>query len=175
MSGTIRTPVPVNEPVFDYAPGSTARSELKDKLAELSNAEIEIPVIVGGEEIRTGETVDIHAPHDRSLKLGHYHRAGRAEVEKAIASAVEARHAWSTLPWEDRAAVFLKAAELLSTSWRSTLNASTMLGQSKNAFQAEIDAACELIDFYRFNVHFAEQIFDHSADPCILQYFHSAV
>ncbi|NNF27332.1 MAG: L-glutamate gamma-semialdehyde dehydrogenase, partial [Gemmatimonadetes bacterium] len=126
----------------------------------LASSEIEVPVIIGGKEIRTGDTEDIRAPHDHSLKLGTWHKAGEDEVRKAIESTLEAREEWARRPWADRAAIFLKAAELLSTTWRSTLNAATMLGQSKNPFQAEIDAACELIDFWRFNAYFAEQIFD---------------
>lgn len=164
MSRVIRTPVPVNEPVFSYAPGSPEKQELKAALAELSSQEVDIPVIIGGKEIRTGATREIRAPHDHGLKLGQWHQAGRDEVEKAIESSVEARRDWAALPWQDRAAVFLRAAELLSTTWRQRLNAVTMLGQSKNPFQAEIDAACELIDFYRFNVHFAEGIFEQQPE-----------
>ena len=160
MSGTIRTPLPVNEPVLSYAPGSPEKAELKAKLEELSTTQLDIPVIIGGEEIRTGDTDTLHAPHDHGLELGVCHRAGEAEVRRAIENTVEAQREWASWRWEDRAAVFLRAAHLLATTWRQTLNASTMLGQSKNPFQAEIDAACELIDFYRFNVHFAEQIFD---------------
>ncbi|MGI9627350.1 MAG: L-glutamate gamma-semialdehyde dehydrogenase [Longimicrobiales bacterium] len=160
MSGTIRTPAPVNEPIFSYAPGTPERTELKAKLAELAGSTVDIPVIIGGEEIRTGRTAEINVPHDNSLKLGQWHSAGPSEVEKAIANTVDAQKDWAARSWDDRAAVFIKAAELLSTTWRSTLNACTMLGQSKNPFQAEIDAACELIDFFRYNVHFADGIFD---------------
>ncbi|MDH3224491.1 MAG: L-glutamate gamma-semialdehyde dehydrogenase [Gemmatimonadota bacterium] len=160
MSSTTRVPFPSNEPVFDYAPGSPEKAALKAKLDELASSQIEVPVIIGGEEIRTGVTEEIRAPHDHGLKLGTWHKAGEAEVRRAIESTLEAQKDWARRPWQDRAAIFLKAAELLSTTWRATLNAATMLGQSKNPFQAEVDAACELIDFYRFNAHFAEQIFD---------------
>jgi 1-pyrroline-5-carboxylate dehydrogenase len=159
MSARIRVPAPVNEPVFSYAPGTPERDELKAALSRLSGQDADIPVIIGGEEIRTGTTHALHAPHDHGLRLGVWHAAGAEEARRAIANTLEARREWASWPWEDRAAVFLKAAELLSTTWRSTLNAATMLGQSKTAFQSEIDAACETIDFYRFGAHFAEQIF----------------
>ena len=161
MSGTIRVPAAVNEPIFSYAPGTPERAELKSTLRSMADQDADIPVIIGGEEIRTGETHPIHAPHDHGLRLGVWHGGGAEEANRAIANTLEARREWASWPWEDRAAVFLKAAELLSTTWRSTLNAATMLGQSKTAFQAEIDAACEVIDFFRFGAHFAEQIFDH--------------
>ena len=160
MSSTVRVPFPTNEPVFEYGPGSAEKAALKAKLDELASTEIDVPIIIGGEEIRTGETEEIRAPHDHSLKLGTWHKAGEADVRRAIESTLEARADWARRPWTDRAAVFLKAAELLATTWRPVLNGATMLGQSKNPFQAEIDAACELIDFWRFNAHFAEQIFD---------------
>ena len=160
MSGTIRVPPPVNEPVLSYAPGTPERAELKAALRTICDQDADIPVIIGGEEIRTGKTHPLLAPHDRGLRLGVWHEAGAEEAGRAIANTLEARREWASWPWEDRAAVFLKAAELLSTSWRATLNAATMLGQSKTAFQAEIDAACETIDFFRFGAHFAEQIFD---------------
>ena len=161
MSGTIRVPAPVNEPILSYAPGTPERTELKAALRSIAGQEADIPVIIGGEEIRTGRTHAIHAPHDHGLRLGQWHAAGAAEAGRAIANTVEARREWASWRWEDRAAVFLKAAELLAEPWRSTLNAATMLGQSKNAFQAEIDAACEIVDFFRFGAHFAERIFDH--------------
>ena len=159
MSARIRVPAPVNEPVLSYAPGTPERAELKAALSRLSGQDADIPIIIGGEEIRTGKTHAIHAPHDHGLRLGVWHEAGAEEARRAIANTLEARREWASWRWEDRAAVFLKAAELLSTTWRSTLNAATMLGQSKTAFQSEIDAACETIDFYRFGAHFAEQIF----------------
>ena len=159
MSARSRVPAPVNEPVFSYAPGTPERDELKAALSRLSGQDADIPVIIGGEEIRTGTTHAIHAPHDHGLRLGVWHEAGADEARRAIANTLEARREWASWPWEDRAAVFLKAAELVSTTWRSTLNAATMLGQSKTAYQSEIDAACEIVDFYRFGAHFAEQIF----------------
>jgi len=161
MSGTIRVPPAVNEPVLSYAPGTPERAELKRALRAISDQDADIPVIIGGEEIRTGKTHPLLAPHDHGLRLGVWHEAGADEAGRAIANTLEARREWASWRWEDRAAVFLKAAELLSTSWRSTLNAATMIGQSKTAFQAEIDAACETIDFFRFGAHFAEGIFDH--------------
>lgn len=161
MSGTIRIPAAVNEPVLSYAPGTPERADLKAALRSISNQDADIPVIIGGEEIRTGKTHPLLAPHDHGLRLGVWHEAGADEARRAIANTLEARREWASWPWEDRAAVFLKAAELLSTSWRATLNAATMIGQSKTAFQAEIDAACETIDFFRFGAHFAEGIFDH--------------
>ena len=160
MSGTIRVPAPVNEPVLSYAPGTAERAELKAGLRQLSGQEADIPVIIGGEEIRTGKTHAIHAPHDHGLRLGVWHAGGAAEARRAIANTLDARREWASWRWEDRAAVFLKAAELVATTWRSTLNAATMLGQSKNAYQSEIDAACEIADFYRFGAHFAEHIYD---------------
>ncbi len=161
MSGTIRLPPAVNEPVLSYAPGTPERAELKAALRSISDQDADIPVIIGGEEIRTGRTHPLPAPHDHGLRLGVWHEAGAEEAGRAIANTIEARREWASWRWEDRAAVFLKAAELLSTSWRATLNAATMIGQSKTAFQAEIDSACETIDFFRFGAHFAEGIFDH--------------
>jgi len=161
MSGTIRVPAPVNEPILSYAPGTSERAELKAALQSIAGQEADIPVIIGGEEIRTGKTHTLRAPHDHGLRLGVWHAGGAEEARRAIANTVEARREWASWRWEDRAAVFLKAAELLAEPWRSTLNAATMLGQSKNAFQAEIDSACEIVDFFRFGAHFAELIFDH--------------
>jgi 1-pyrroline-5-carboxylate dehydrogenase len=153
-----KLPVPLNEPILNYAPGSPEKSDLKNKLAELQSKEIEIPLIIGGEEIRSGKTADILVPHNLSKKLGVYHKAGEKEVNMAIKSALEARKTWAEMPWEHRASIFHKAAELLSGPWRSTINAATMLGQSKTAYQAEIDSACELIDFWRFNTHYMTQL-----------------
>ena len=161
MSGTIRVPAPTNEPVRSYAPGTAPRSALKTKLTQLSTQETDIPAIIGGKEVRTGKTHSVYAPHDHGLRLGIWHEAGAAQAKQAIDDTRDARREWASWPWEDRAAVFLKAAELLAGPWRPVLNAATMLGQSKTAFQAEIDAACELVDFYRWGAHFAEQIFDH--------------
>jgi 1-pyrroline-5-carboxylate dehydrogenase len=149
----------VNEPVRDYAPGSPERASLKRHLDALAEDHIEVPLIVGGREVQTGRTASMTMPHAHASELGVFHKAGADEVAQAIAAAEEARPTWSAMPWEERAAVFLRAAELLAGPWRDRVNASTMLGQSKTAHQAEIDAACELIDFWRYNVHFAERIF----------------
>ncbi len=153
-----KLPVPINEPILNYAPGSPEKAELKSKLKELQSKEIEIPLIIGGEEVKTGKTAGIRVPHNLSKKLGIYHKAGEKEVKMAIEAALEARKTWSEMPWEHRASIFHKAAELLSGPWRATINAATMLGQSKTAYQAEIDSACELIDFWRFNTYYMTQI-----------------
>ena len=161
MSGTIRVPPPTNEPVHSYAPGTPERTALKAALKQVGSERPDIPVIVGGKEIRTGRTHPIHSPHDHGLCLGVWHAAGAEEARQAIANTLEARREWASWPWEDRVAVFLRAAEMLRTTWRPRVNASTILGQSKTAFQSEIDAACEVIDFFRYGAFFAEQIFDH--------------
>lgn len=153
------TPPPENEPVRSYAPGSPERASLRKRLQQLKHEQPEIPAFIGGREVRTGETITLHPPHEHAHTLGTAHLCGGQEVQAAIDSALEARRAWAHMDWTDRAAIFLKAADLLAGSWRDTLNAATMLGQSKNPYQAEIDAACEMIDFLRFNVHFMEQIY----------------
>ena len=160
MSGAIRVPNPVNEPVLSHAPGTSERAELKAKLSELSSDTLDIPLIIGGREVRTGTTARAVMPHNHAHVLATWHMAGPAEVRLAIDAAREAWAGWSTMAWEDRAAVFLRAAELLSTSWRATMNAATMLAQSKTAHQAEVDSACELIDFFRFNACFAERVYE---------------
>jgi 1-pyrroline-5-carboxylate dehydrogenase len=160
FNGVRRLPPPFNEPVRTYAPGNPERAALKERLRAMANERVEIPLVIGGERVRSGETAHAVMPHRHSHVLGDWHRARPKDVERAIAASREAARDWAAWPWEDRAAVFLKAAELLSTSWRATLNAATMLGQSKTAYQAEIDAACELIDFWRFNVHFAQQLYE---------------
>lgn len=159
MNGHVKAPPPRNEPVLSYAPGTPERTELKDTLAGMADTRIEIPLIIGGEEIETGDTFDVVMPHDHGHVLAKAHQAGPEEVKRAVAAASEAHHDWSTMHWEDRASIFLKAADLLAGPWRQTLNASTMLGQSKTAHQAEIDAAAEMVDFLRFNVHYAEKIY----------------
>ncbi len=159
MSSRATSPLPVNDPVRTYAPGSAERASLKKRLSELASAPVDIPVLIGGREARTGSTVVSTSPHRHALKLATWHKAGRSEVAAAVQAALEARRDWAEWRWEDRAAVFLRAAELLATTWRSTLNGATMLCQSKTAHQAEIDSACELIDFWRFNVHFAEKLY----------------
>ena len=153
-----KVPLPINEPVKLYRPGSPERIELKKKLTELKSKQIEIPLIIGGEEVKTNNTAEMVIPHDKGHVLGIYHKAGKKEVEKAIEAALEARKEWGEMPWEQRVSIFLKMADLLAGSWRATLNASTMLGQSKVAHQAEIDAACELIDFWRFNTYYMTQL-----------------
>ena len=160
----INIPQPCNEIVRAYAPGDAVRESLKERLNSLMADEIDIPVIVGGQEIRTGNTADCVAPHDHRHKLGVYHKAGKKEVDLAIAAAAEAHHDWCRMRWEDRAAIFLRAADLLAGPWRDTINVATMLGQSKTVFQAEIDAACELIDFFRFNAHYMEKIYAEQPD-----------
>jgi 1-pyrroline-5-carboxylate dehydrogenase len=157
--GIFQVPEPLNEPVRSYAPGSPEREELRVRLAELESQQLEIPLVIGGEEVRTGETFEAVEPHDRKHVLATVHKGGAKEVERAIAAAAGAWHDWSRTPWEDRAAVFLRASELLAGPWRQTLNAATMLGQSKTAHQAEIDAACELVDFWRFNVKYMTRIY----------------
>ena len=152
-------PPPQNEPVRPYAPGSSERRSLKDRLQSLKREEVEIPAFVAGTDVRTGRTGTIHPPHEHGRTLGTFHQCGKGEVERAIRTALDVRRDWMSMPWADRAAIFLKAADLLAGPWRDTINAATMLGQSKNAYQAEIDSACELIDFFRFNVHFARQIY----------------
>src|SRR6266568_4707702 len=146
-----RAPEPYNEPVRDYAPGSPERQELQLRLQEMESRQLDIPLVIGGEEVRTGSTFEAVEPHDRAHVLATVHKGGAAEVERAIAAAAEAWHDWSRTPWEERATVFLRAAELLAGPRRSTLVAATMLNQSKTAHQAETDAACELADFWRFN------------------------
>ncbi len=158
--GIFRPPKPVNEPVKDYAPGSPERVELRRRLDQMQNERIELPLVIGGEDVATGKTAEVVMPHRKSHVLADVHQGGAAEVERAITSAGEAWEDWSRMPWEERAAIFLRAAELLAGPWRSTLNASTMLGQSKTAHQAEIDAVCELVDFYRFNVEFMTRIYE---------------
>jgi 1-pyrroline-5-carboxylate dehydrogenase len=159
FSGTRRVPPPVNEPVKSCAPGSPEKAELKARLRAMAAERIEIPLVIGGKEVRSGELAKAVMPHDHVHVLADWHRASREHVQQAIDAAAAARREWASWPWEDRLAVFLKAAELLATTWRATLNAATMLGQSKTAFQAEIDAAAELIDFWRFNPYYAQELY----------------
>ena len=159
MSGEFQSPIPINEPVRSYAPGTPERTALKAKLKEVASEEVEIPVIIGGKEIHTNKVTTNVMPHDIGHSLAKWHWGGAKEVRSAIDAAAEARADWASWTFERRASVFLRAADLLATTWRDTLNASTMLCQSKTAHQAEIDAACELIDFFRFNVYFAERLY----------------
>ncbi len=153
-----RVPTPTNEPVLSYAPGSPERAALKASLEKMAGERIEIPVFIGGKELRTGKTGENRMPHKHAHVLATYHHADEAQVKGAIDAALAAKRDWANMRFEDRAAIFLRAADLVATKYRPVLNAATMLGQSKTAYQAEIDAACELIDFLRFNVHFAERI-----------------
>jgi len=155
----IKVPVPSNEPVYSYPPGTGTRESLKAQLQKMLDEEIEIPLIIGGKEIRTGDLSDCRCPHDHRHLLGQYHKAGPKEIDKAVAEAKKAWKDWSGMDWVSRVSVFLRAAELLATKYRNILNAATMLGQSKTAHQAEVDSASELIDFYRFNPYYISQIY----------------
>jgi 1-pyrroline-5-carboxylate dehydrogenase len=157
--GLFRPPAPTNEPVKEYAPGSPEREELRVRLEAMRGEQIELPLVIGGKEVRTGETFDAVMPHDRKHVLATVHKGDATHVEQAVSAAADAWEDWHRTPWEERAAVFLRAAELLAGPWRATLNAATMLGQSKTVHQAEIDAACELTDFFRFNVEFMLRIY----------------
>jgi 1-pyrroline-5-carboxylate dehydrogenase len=159
FNGVRRVPQPVNDPNRSYAPGTPERAELKTRLTAMAAEKLDIPLVIGGKEVRTGRTAQSVMPHNHKHVLADYHLAGPEQVQQAIAAAAEARREWGSWPWEDRAAVLLRAAELLATTWRATLNAATMLGQSKTAFQAEIDAASEMIDFWRFNAYFAQELY----------------
>jgi 1-pyrroline-5-carboxylate dehydrogenase len=157
--GIYKVPVAVNEPVKSYAPGSAERIELQEMLKKLRGSELDIPMYIGGREVRSGNTARLAPPHDHAHTLGTYHKSGKSHITQAIEAALGARRAWQDLAWEHRAAIFLKAADLIAGPYRAKLNAATMLGQSKNAFQAEIDSACEIIDFLRFNVQFMGEIY----------------
>ena len=158
LNAITRPPSPANEPVLSYAPGSPERALLKRTLEQTSQETQDFPLFIGGKEVRTGDVGEARCPHAHRKVLGRFHRAGPAEVESAIGAAREARQSWAEASWHQRAAVFLRAAELLAGKYRQTLNAATMLGQSKTSHQAEIDAACELVDFWRFNVSFMARI-----------------
>lgn len=162
--GFFHVPPAVNEPVLTYAPGTPEREEVLKTYKEMWNSKIEVPLYIGAEEIKTGNTKSIRPPHDHQHEVGVYHTAEKKHVDQAIQSCLDARHDWAKLPWEQRAAVFLKAAELVAGPYRQKLNASTMIGQSKNIYQAEIDAACEFADFLRFNVEFMTQIYDEQPE-----------
>ncbi len=164
MSGTWNIPKPQNEPVLSYAPGAPERASLKSALGAVGAHQADIPAVVGGRDVRTGVTHDVVSPHCHQRVLAKVHQADGKTIDAAVKAAVEAQRDWGNWRFEDRAAVFLKAAELLATRHRQLLNAATMLGQSKTAYQAEIDSACELIDFLRFNVHYAERIYQEQPD-----------
>ena len=157
-NGQFRIPEPRNEPTLSYAPGTPERAALKDRLSEMTSREIEIPLVIGGREVRTGRIAEVRVPHRHAQRIARFHQAGAAEVQAAIEAAIEARRTWGAMPPQDRAAVLLKAADLLAGPWRQVLNAATMLGQSKTPQQAEIDAACEVVDFWRWNPHFMERL-----------------
>ena len=159
MNGFFNVPVPVNEPVLNYAPGSSERKALKEAIQDARSKVLDIPMYIGDQEVRSGKTADIRPPHDHQHVLGSYHISEASHVTQAIDAALAAKPKWEALTWEQRAAIFLKAAELIAGPYRAKLNAATMLGQSKNAYQAEIDSACEIIDFLRFNVYFMSQIY----------------
>ena len=157
--GTFSYPLPVNEPVLNYGPGSSEKKRLKEVLAELKKQEADIPMYIGSKEVRTNKKLALHPPHEIAHTLGYYHEGGEKHVHQAIDAALAAKEGWASLSWENRANIFLKAADLIATKYRPYMNGTTMLGQSKNAYQAEIDAACEIIDFLRFNVHYLSEIY----------------
>lgn len=163
-NAVIRIPTPINEPVYDYGPGSVEKKQLKAALTEMAGKKIEIPLVIGGKEIMTGTTGTVVMPHDHGHVLATYHKAGAAEVRLAIDTAVGAQKMWQSFRWEERCAIFLKAAELLATKYRYQINAGSMLSTGKSAYQAEIDAACELIDFLRFNAYYAQQIYEEQPE-----------
>ncbi len=162
--GNYRIPFPGNEPVWGYAPGSPERENLIKAIAELKKTRIDIPMVIGGKEVRTGNPIKITAPHNHALELGQSYQGGKNEVQMAVEAALKAKKEWAEFPWEDRAAIFLKAADLLAGPYRYIMNAATMLGHSKNVFQAEIDAVCELVDFFRYNTYFTQVIYDIQPD-----------
>ncbi|MES3630152.1 MAG: L-glutamate gamma-semialdehyde dehydrogenase [Longimonas sp.] len=165
MQNAISTPPqPDNEPTLSYGPGTPERASIRAELERLRSRSVEIPAYIGGEAVKTGRTSRVTVPHDHQHELGAVHQCGADEVSRAIAAAAEAKAEWAAMDWSDRAAIFLRAADLIAGPWRDTLNAATMLGQGKNVYQAEIDAACELIDFLRFNVHYADQIYREQPD-----------
>lgn len=157
--GDFYYPMPANEPVLNYAPGSPEKKRIKEVLRELKSQKIDVPMYIGADEVRTGELMDIRPPHEHRHLLGQFHHGNAAHVKKAINAALKAKEKWAALSWENRANIFLKAADLIATKYRPYMNGTTMLGQSKNVFQAEIDSACEIIDFLRFNVHFLSEIY----------------
>lgn len=157
--GTFSYPVPANEPIISYAPAHSERDRLKATLKSLKSETADIPMVIGGQEVRTGNTEAIRPPHEHAHILGYAHHGDGSHVQQSIEAALAARAAWAEMPWVERAGIFLKAADLIAGKYRPLMNATTMLGQSKNVFQAEIDSACEIIDFLRFNVHFLSEIY----------------
>ncbi|MCB0502664.1 MAG: L-glutamate gamma-semialdehyde dehydrogenase [Bacteroidetes bacterium] len=160
QKGSFKVPTPVNETVLNYAPGSPEREKLEKELKRRKSYTADIPMYIGGKEVRTGDKRSLHPPHEHQHLLGYYHYGNASHVKDAIDAALAAKQAWNELPWENRAAIFLRAADLISGPYRASINAATMLGQSKNAYQAEIDSACELADFLRFNVKFMTEIYE---------------
>ncbi|HYM23341.1 MAG TPA: L-glutamate gamma-semialdehyde dehydrogenase, partial [Vicinamibacterales bacterium] len=160
FNGRRRVPPPFNDPIRSYAPGTPERTALKARLKAMAGEQVEIPLIIGGKEVKTGNCAPSVMPHDHQHVLAHYHKASEQHVRQAVEAAHAAHKEWNGWTFEDRAAVILKAAELLRTSWRDTINGATMLGQSKTAFQAEIDSACEIVDFWRFNVHYGQELLE---------------
>src|SRR5450432_2524419 len=158
-TGNFYYPIPANEPVLNFTPGSLERELVKNAIKELKSKKVDIPMYIGADEVRTGKKVEIHPPHEKNYVLGSFHSGDATHVKKAINAALKAKDKWANTSWENRANIFLKAAELLATKYRAYMLATTMLGQSKNVYQAEIDATCELIDFLRFNVHFLSEIY----------------
>lgn len=159
MNSIVKIPTAKNEPVLPFAPGDAATLSLKNKLQELKGTEVDIPMYIGGEEVFTDEKISMHPPHEIAHNLGTYNKGNASHVQQAIDSALAAKESWANMPWESRAAIFLKAADLLAGPFRDKMNAATMLAQSKNAMQAEIDAACEMIDFFKFNVQYMSEIY----------------
>ena len=159
LKGFFNTPKAVNEAVKSYTPNSPEKAAVLAAYQEMWNSKIEVPLYIGSDEIRTGNTRNMTAPHDHKHIVGTYHLAEKTHIEKAIANCLESKVKWSNMAWEQRAAIFLKAAELIAGPYRSKINAATMIGQSKNIYQAEIDASCEFVDFLRFNVEFMTQIY----------------
>jgi len=165
--GVFKLPVPRNEPILTYAPGTQERELLKAAISEARSMEVDVPMYIGGDEVRSGNTKSLNPPHDHKHVLGQYHQGDKSHVEQAIKAAMGAKKAWAEMSWEHRASIFLKAADLLAGPYRYKINAATMLGQSKNAFQAEIDAACEIIDFLRFNVGYMSEIYQQQPESAV--------
>ena len=172
-NSVITFPMPANEPVKAYLEGSPERIELEKELERQSHLVVDIPIIIGGKEIRTGNVGQVTCPHDHKHVLATYHKVGKKEVEMAVEAAMEAWKEWSRTPWTTRAAIVMKMAELLATKYRPIMNAATMLGQSKNIYQAEIDSACETIDFFRYNVHYASKIYSMQPKDGVAQLNHT--
>lgn len=159
-----QVPYPVNEPVFSYEPGSYEREDVKSAIKDRRSKQVDIPMVINGKEVKTDNIVDIYPPHDLKHKIGSYHKGSSSHVEQAIEAAMKAKPAWEDMAWKDRAAIFLRAAELIAGPYRAEMNAATMLGQSKNVHQAEIDAVCELVDFLRFNVYYMTEIYEQQPE-----------